>query len=143
MYQNTDPQLATRIILTCLGFIPFVAATCALVVDITLFGFHGTHIFITYAAIIVSFLAGSTWGLFLLQQASKRKLILTNVIALIAWWSLFTEPSFLAFGLLAVSFWLINQMEQDTPGVPDGYLRLRRVATWLIVALSMVQGVMA
>ncbi|NVK11876.1 MAG: DUF3429 domain-containing protein [Gammaproteobacteria bacterium] len=143
MYQNTDPQLATRIILTCLGFIPFVAATCALVVDITLFGFHGAHIFITYAAIIVSFLAGSTWGLFLLQQASKRKLILTNVIALIAWWSLFTEPSFLAFGLLAVSFWLINQMEQDTPGVPDGYLRLRRVATWLIVALSIVQGLMA
>lgn len=143
MYKNTDPQLATRIILTCLGFVPFVAATCALVVDITLFGFNGTHIFITYAAIILSFLAGSTWGLFLVEQASTRKLVLTNVIALIAWWSLFAEATLLTFGLLAVSFWLINQMEQDTSNVPDGYLRLRRVATWLIVALSIVQGALS
>lgn len=75
-------------LLARLGALPFVAS-----VGLALLGWRDLHLVyfvIAYGAVIVSFLAGIHWGLFLLRGGHSRLnlLLSSNALALFAWGSL-------------------------------------------------------
>ena len=54
----------------------------------SLFGFYAPYVFVTYSAIILSFLCGALWGKAVsgdCRQSANAVLIFSNLIALSAW----------------------------------------------------------
>ena len=90
--------------LTYLGFLPFLLAL--LMAAYGQFGlaelvghelrfarFKSYTVAHTYGAVIVAFLAGIQWGVSLQQPPGKQYFIISNVLALMAWLSLFMFAS--------------------------------------------------
>jgi len=74
--------------LTLLGAIPFVAAVLAQIAGMA--HYHTAYLSLTYGAIIISFLSGIHWGLYITHAKAKRinLLLSSNILALLAWLSL-------------------------------------------------------
>ena len=125
-------------IINCLGYaglIPFWAAAWAMLGDRTLFQLSPALIFLTYSAIILSFLGGTLWGKareladgFL----SAGLLLLSNVLALSAWLMLLLGETFMVPGLLIalIGYAILCAVEwvstsQVLGGVGESYLRFR------------------
>lgn len=74
--------------LALLGATPFIAAVVAQMAGMA--NYHTGYLSLTYGAIIISFLSGIHWGLYLTHAKARRinLLISSNVIALLAWLSL-------------------------------------------------------
>ncbi|QDC43242.1 DUF3429 domain-containing protein [Methylophilus medardicus] len=74
--------------LTLLGAIPFVAAVLAQIAGMA--HYHTAYLSLTYGAIIISFLSGIHWGLYITHAKAKRinLLVSSNILALLAWLSL-------------------------------------------------------
>lgn len=81
-------QVKLASILTTLGALPFVAAVAAQLAGVSTF--HTSHFSLTYGAVILSFLGGMHWGVFLSQAHVARinLLVSSNLFALLAWLSL-------------------------------------------------------
>lgn len=128
-------------VLTYLGILPFVICTAALMV-----GFEqikATQILISYAAVIVSFIAGIHWSQAMKQIESSCGwlLISSNIIALLAWGSLLVPHAVSSLALLI--FLLLALLTIDhklyTAGEIDAWfitLR-RRVTTVVVVTLTL------
>lgn len=74
--------------LALLGATPFIAAVVAQLAGMA--NYHTGYLSLTYGAIIISFLSGIHWGLYLTHAKARRinLMISSNVIALLAWLSL-------------------------------------------------------
>lgn len=74
--------------LTLLGAIPFVAAVLAQIAGMA--HYHTAYLSLTYGAVIISFLSGIHWGLYITHAKAKRinLLVSSNILALLAWLSL-------------------------------------------------------
>lgn len=74
--------------LTLLGAIPFVAAVLAQIAGMA--HYHTAYLSLTYGAIIISFLSGIHWALYITHAKAKRinLLLSSNILALLAWLSL-------------------------------------------------------
>jgi hypothetical protein len=84
------------------GLIPFVGAAIAALAGWQIMGTDPQTLFLTYSAIILSFLAGSLWGMsreLPENTLSSGLLIFSNVVALLAWLSLILGKEFYATGL--------------------------------------------
>jgi hypothetical protein len=138
---TNNAQLATRATLTLLGFAPFIASTLGKLMAVNIASVDWDIIFGTYAAIILSFLAGSLWGE-TLGHSSRRTpaVILSNVIVLVAWGLLFLDPSPISYLAFALSFLAVHGIERRC-SPSRSYLRLRQRATTLIVVLCVIQAV--
>lgn len=55
-----------------------------------IFGFDVEALLVAYSAVIVSFIAGIHWGIFLFKQGSLNLFLYSNIIALLAWLSIFS-----------------------------------------------------
>lgn len=124
------------------GLIPFLAAAWAALGDRTLFQLSPALIFLTYSAIILSFLGGTLWGKareladgFL----SAGLLLLSNVLALAAWLMLLLGEAFIAIGLLIALIgytilWAAEWLSatQVLGGVGESYLRFRFTLTTIV-----------
>lgn len=96
-YSTTQHSHGTIKVLGFAGLIPFlVPAVLMLEAALTpkgfesaaLFGLYAPYVFITYSAIILSFLCGALWGKAVsgdCRQSANAMLIFSNLIALSAW----------------------------------------------------------
>ena len=74
--------------LTLMGLLPFLISTFLSIFNISFFSINinASFIFITYGSIILSFLAGTTWGVVLRSEKPRPLLFITsNAVAILAW----------------------------------------------------------
>ena len=125
MHKPLKPKL-----LTYLGVIPFVLALV-----IACYGYFGLQeifgkevrftrfksylVAHTYGAVIVAFLAGIQWGVSMNQPNDRQYFIISNVLALMAWLSLFAFASFAGVASLIVAF--ILALMVDRPAYQAGF----------------------
>ena len=119
------------------GALPFIACVCLSVIGWDIFDarWYG----ISYGAIILSFLAGIHWGVYLFTSPScpQNLFITSNIAALLGWLSLLVYPHWGAFLLLILCFsWLLlldhKLFKLDI--LPDWFYRLRVHATIIVIA---------
>lgn len=136
------------LLLTLAGAIPFVGLALLLFAapvwgDAILF-YYG---FVTYGAIILTFLSGIHWGLAVAygRHALSRVCIIlmlwSNLVALCAWFCLLVFESPLAIALLAVGFtvqWLMDRRLYQTYFIPQWFMRIRSIITPIVVASCLV-----
>lgn len=134
-------------ILTYLGAIPFlIALVIACFSHFNLQDVFGTEIRFarfksymmahTYGAVIVAFLAGIQWGVSLNQDTNRQYFIISNVLALMAWFSLFAFASFAGVLTILVAFILalvIDRHAYRADVIPEWFWHLRVKVTSLVV----------
>jgi hypothetical protein len=125
--------------LTYAGTLPLLFCTFAVLVPVR--GIDAMRVALCYGAIIVSFLCGVQWAVFLLlgDRCRRNLLLYSNAIALAAWLALLITPRCLAFCMLGLCFLALLKLdlELSANGVyPAWYARLRINAT-IIVMLNL------
>ena len=152
----STPQLAqTQLIiwLGYLGLIPFFTPLWQIITAVndgagihgaSLFGLYAPYVFITYSAIILSFLGGALWakGRFNQQQKiSKVAIIFSNVMALSAWASLILINFSSMLTMFAVTLLmggygslLLAERSLDIDSQDKTYWRMRLVLTMIVIA---------
>jgi hypothetical protein len=124
-------------VLTYLGASPFFLAIFMSMFNSSFLGIHGLQWFLTYALVILTFMAGTLWGQVINDGVKVKSIALaTNLLTLVAWLAfLLAVPSivllisgwgFLALYMLEV--FLIKHIKR-----PDYYLGLRRNVTGLVL----------
>ena len=98
---------------------------------------------LTYGAIILSFLAGIHWAIYLFfaDHCPRNLLLTSNSIALIGWASLGVDLFPVALGLQAICFLylLILDLKLHRAGLlPTWFFHLRRNATAIVVVCLMI-----
>ena len=132
---QSHQQLAR--LLTYSGALPFIACVLATIVDLNLI--DASWVGVAYGAVILSFISGMHWGIYLFHAAScSRNLFITsNIATLFGWVSLLVYPHGASF-LIQVScfaglLWLDRGLAQR--GVlPPWFFRLRLHATFIVVS---------
>lgn len=131
-------------ILTYSGTLPLVASAIGIYFSAN--GFDSALIARTYAAIIISFLCGIHWAvyLFLAEKCPRNLLITSNVIALLAWASLLATHQSIAIVLQTLCFLYLLTLDlklRDAGIIPEWFYSLRRNATIIVVlCLSVIAG---
>ena len=130
-----------------LGLLPFIGGLMLLVLNETLLNLSGQQIFISYSAVILSFLSGILWGAAIdnfSSAFSRAALILSNIFALTAWAALLLNDYFkVAALLLAIGFfgvWFAERHIRTTQKTasPEGYQTLRNRLTIGVIALHLI-----
>ncbi len=98
------PLQRLAFLLAMAGTLPFFLGLLLLVAGWPLQQFSGAMLSHTYGVVIVSFLAGIQWGVYLFAQGHLNLFIASNLIALLAWFSLLLAGRFIGFLLLDVCF---------------------------------------
>lgn len=128
----TKQELATK--LTFAGGIPFIIGGFTFLFE-PLQQAHLIRVLFAYAAIIASFMAGIHWGAYLFKNIPINLFIHSNVLALIAWISLFFPP-FITFPLLIICFvylLIVDHRLYKFDIIQIWYWRLRVRITCLVV----------
>lgn len=96
-----------------------------------------------YAAVIISFLAGIHWGLFLLRDASINLFLHSNFVTLLAWLAASCESiySSLVFAFCFIYLLVIDRKLFEEEVLESWFMRLRLVIT-LVVLVSLVFSAM-
>ena len=122
--------------LTYSGTLPFMLAIAAILVRWNPAG--AQHDVALYGAIIVSFLSGIQWGVFL--QADEKSpynlFIISNVFALAAWASLLMGSALASFSIQLACLALILLLDYRLARVgliPRWFYDLRRNATGIVI----------
>ena len=130
-----------------LGLLPFIGGLVLMMFKETLFELFGQQIFITYSAIILSFLSGVLWGAALEgfdNTLGRTALILSNLFALAAWAALLLDGyaklavALLAIGFLAVWFAEKHIRTNQKAASPEGYQTMRNRLTIGVVAMHLI-----
>ncbi|MBA4275003.1 MAG: DUF3429 domain-containing protein [Alphaproteobacteria bacterium] len=131
-------------ILTYSGTLPLIASVMLLLLPVT--GLDGGYIAVTYSAIILSFLSGIHWAvyLFFAEKCPRNLLLTSNAITLLAWSVLLGVLSWLAVLLHILCFLYLLMLDSKLYAAnlyPDWFYRLRRNATiMVVVCLSIIMG---
>jgi hypothetical protein len=133
--KKSDINLAN--ILTYSGTLPLMA--CVVLIFAPVAGIDGNLLAKTYGAIILSFLCGIHWALFLFfsEKCPQQLLITSNVLALLGWCSLLITHHKIAFALQALCFVIVFVLDVILHRVgilPEWFYHLRRNATAIVVA---------
>ncbi len=135
--------------LSILGVLPFAWATLEIWLNINwLSGFFGVSayfIFLSYAAIILSFLGGIMWGGVLHTKGNSSLagwlLILSVIPALIAWVAVLLFPQNIAWLLLIGGFLSLLKIEhfmQQINLIPYWFWLLRRNITIAVITMILL-----
>jgi hypothetical protein len=131
--------------LATLGIIPFVFATYLSWSNDVFLDKSGLDLFITYSAIILSFMAGTLWGQRIHKDSntlSKYVLISSNVIALGAWFSLLIDVPVLSIALLFLGFisifWVEAKSLKQSEYSDSRYLNMRLLLTLFVCVLHLL-----
>ena len=152
---RVENTILTTIILGCFGLIPFLASSALILSDFirfghvansNVFGIYTPLIFVSYSAIILSFLCGTLWGsrdqMRLLKQETTL-LLFTNLIAVIAWFLILAvqiSNTLLVMGvfLLGVSFVVLFFVEITFTLMNHKYKVLRFLLTAAVFLSHMI-----
>lgn len=123
-------------ILTYSGTLPLLA--CVALVFAPIAGVDGNAIARTYAAIILSFLCGIQWAVYLFfpEKCPRNLLISSNAVALLSWCSLLLFHQTTALVLQAFCFlglFALDYLLRNAGILPDWFYSLRRNATAIVV----------
>lgn len=135
----------TAKVLTWLGLLPFLIGSIIAVLPQGEQLWPILVVFVsTYAALIVTFIAGSQWGITRHhgEQPSSLILILSNVITLLAWLGILFPSWVVSWLILLACLWLVLAVDYKLmkQGVwPLAYLKLRLMAT---IAVTICFGLM-
>jgi hypothetical protein len=131
--------------LTYAGALPLVLSALALTLGyISPAG--ATLLCMSYSAIILSFLSGIHWAvyLFFAAQCPRNLLLTSNIVALLAWLSLLAMHStwVLLLQILCFLYLLVLDAKLHTVGlIPRWFFSLRRnVTTLVVLTLCSVMG---
>lgn len=129
--------------LTYAGAIPFVGLSLCIFYEYTLIdSIPNLFLYITYSAIILSFLAGMNWGQALNtpNKTAKYLFITSNVIALLAWGCLLIQQSLIALALFALGFMfqLIIDLKLNAVQLIEPWFFRLRVQVTIVVLFSFV-----
>jgi hypothetical protein len=100
----------------------------------------------TYSAVIISFLCGIHWAVYLFfsEKCPRNLLVTSNVVALIAWLSLITAHHGVCLLLQPFCFLYLLTLDiklRDCGILPEWFYHLRRNATIIVVlCLSLIVG---
>lgn len=130
------------------GLIPFALASFFAMSDRTLFGQNPLSVIISYSAVILAFLTGALWGtgLKLIDSAvSRSMLIISNLIALLAWMSvsLNIEDYSLALGMLMFGYIVVLAVEihcycSSMVDRDRSYIILRTMLTSIVLTIHLI-----
>ena len=142
----TPRAISLASLLTYSGTLPLIA--CAVHLAAALAWLNAPTLALCYASVILSFLAGIHWAVFLFgaQPCPQNLLIRSNAVALLAWASLLISPQLMAFALQAVLFLyllLLDQSLHRAGAMPTWFFTLRCRATAIVVCCLLVIGVLA
>ena len=131
-------------LLAWLGTIPFLIA---LVLSLTAYRQQLWPFLVvivsTYAAMIVTFIAGSHWGMSskLPEKTAKKVMIYSNLLTLFAWLGILF-PSWIISWLIVLScFWLaygVDRTIQNHGGSDVAYLKMRLHITSMVTLILFV-----
>ncbi|RUO69552.1 DUF3429 domain-containing protein [Idiomarina ramblicola] len=130
-----------------LGLVPFLASSLlALMHTGTFWGVLPLEFLITYGAIILSFLGGILWGRALHRAESEKTtglLLLSNVFALMAWFTLLINAPAWSLGLQMFGFVLVLFFEQKLARSSAmtsymGYYRIRVLLTAAVIVCQLL-----
>lgn len=131
-------------VLAWLGTIPFIIA---FVISLTAYRQHLWPFLVvivsTYAAMIVTFIAGSHWGMSsrIPEKNAKKVMIYSNVITLFAWLGILF-PSWIISWLIVLScYWLaylVDKSIQAHGGSNIAYLKMRFHVTSMVTAILFI-----
>ncbi len=118
------------------GLIPFLVAFVAAIFSTKLNNLSAELCFVSYSALICSFLSGTLWGVIINESKSKNLLILSNVICLVAWACLLLSHLNIAVSVLMLLYPLLyliesRMVQEHTPN----YICMRRFLTVCVVVL--------
>lgn len=132
----TKSDMTLAGILTYSGTLPLLA--CVALVFVPIVGIDGNAIARTYAAIILSFLCGIHWAVYLFfpEKCRRNLLITSNAVALLSWCSLLLTNQTAALVLQATCFLGVFALDVELHRagiVPGWFYHLRRNATFIVV----------
>lgn len=121
-------------ILTFLGISPF------LIFGILLPKY--TLLFQTYSICIISFLAGSHWGL---QKEKPFIAIASNLITLIAWMSILLNVPLMNILhiILFICLLMIDKLLYQTQNLKKSYLQIRILVTYTVIGILILNSVLS
>ncbi|MEO6173238.1 MAG: DUF3429 domain-containing protein, partial [Arenimonas sp.] len=107
--KNNDRALARM--LTYMGTLPLVGCVALIFAPIT--GLDSPVVASAYAAVIVSFLCGIHWAVFLFfsEKSPTNLLVTSNSVALVAWGSVLVTHHAIAFVLQALCFLTVFMLD--------------------------------
>jgi hypothetical protein len=152
----TNPTTNLYQTLTYLGTIPFLFAALIglspyLIIpdfiggDIAYSGFKAKALMHSYAVVILSFLAGIQWGISFQQDKPTRLLLVSNVLAILAWLSLMAFATKFALSVLFFGFiiaLITDLLAHNNQLIPTWFWQLRQKASF-IVCLSLLIVILA
>ena len=132
-----DHNIKLANLLTYSGTLPFIG--CAIAMKLPSIITNVNFIASAYGAVIISFLCGIHWGIYLFfsSRCSRNLLISSNFIALVAWSLLiipFHSLCFLIQVLCFIYLLIIDIKLRDAAVLPEWFYRLRRNATIIVVS---------
>ena len=121
--------------LTYAGVLPFLGAAIIPAVKPNFLGLNYDNIILTYGAVIVSFVAGVHWGIYLFKDPPLNLFIHSNIAALLAWSAVLVAHPGSAFILLLCFLYLIviDRQLWKAGVIEKWYLRTRLIATTLVL----------
>jgi len=132
---NNKNQLLAKI-LTYSGTLPFIG--CVIVMLMHFSYVDAGFIARAYGAVIISFLCGIHWAIYLFfsEKRLANLFIISNAITLIAWLSLIILPQNISLLLQSFCFLYLLMLDiklRDAGILPDWFYILRRNATVIVV----------
>ena len=152
---DTRPLPPLMLVLGYAGLSPFVLLSVMMLhaafvgpglQSSSVFGLYAPYLFISYSAIILSFLSGTLWSRNgYAAESTKNELLLvgSNLLALIAWLALIlvyfsSVMTLLAVSLLIAGFASVLLLERSIMTTNKSYWRLRLYLTSAVIATQLL-----
>lgn len=133
------PRIPT--IITLVSMLPFVVLSMVIASDLVDNIDGALHLMITYAIVILSFLAGTRWGMALDHQDVHDKLasrlyLMSSTMVVISWLVLLIPnglTQLLCLSLLFTVAWGTDSMLHDEQIIPLWFFTLRSIVTPIVI----------
>ena len=133
-------------LLASFGALPFLACTAAIVFfDNPTIGPFGTaqNLLLSYSLLIVSFMAGILWGVYLIRSnaISLNLLLISNVLAVAAWAAFILLPArlvLLCHAVLFLCLLYVDRIAVKAGVLTEAYLKVRYGVTGVVVVSLLI-----
>ena len=131
------------------GILPFLIAILMVALGSTLFSVSGELLFVTYSAIILTFMAGTLWGQCSHSDESatdhRIPIVVSNIWAIIAWLCVIltqVNEAFLSVVILLLALGYFHILTQEKKVnllvASESYLTLRTQVTCKVIILHLL-----
>lgn len=121
--------------LTFAGSLPLFLSIILKLAGATFYGITPLWIFLSYSVVIISFISGIHWGIFLTNDCQRNLFIESNIIVLTAWTALLINHKWCLILTLCCFIYLllIDKVLFNSSNISKWYWKLRKIITALVV----------